>query len=94
MDTKLAKARDLIRQHPYLIWYSKNYDGFDEKVIVEAVLNYGSWQITQKLFSILGLPRTAQTFNELNSQKRCNLHPLARNYFSLYFTHYAYRNLN
>lgn len=93
MDSNLAKARDLIRQHPYLIWYSKNYGGFDEKVIVEAVLNYGSWQTTQKLFSILGLSRTEQIFNKLNSQKRCNLHPLARNYFSLYFARYAHQSL-
>jgi len=38
MDKKLDRARDIIRNDPSLIWYTKSYDQLDIRSITEAVL--------------------------------------------------------
>lgn len=86
---KINQLRDLIKQKPALIWYTKNYDSLSKESIVEAVLNYGSWDDFKKTESILGVKELASVFNELKSHKRSNLHYLANNYFSLYFDKYV-----
>ena len=57
--------------------------------VVEAVLNYGSWDQTQKLISILGVDQAANLFAWHKSQPLTNLHPLAINYYSYYFARHA-----
>lgn len=88
-NDQLKSAQDIIRQDPSLIWYTKSYDTLDIRSVVEAVLNFGTWQQTQHLISILGMDASAQLFAWHNSQPRSNLHKLARNYYSLYFARYA-----
>lgn len=86
----LDQARDLIRDNPSLIWYTKNYDELHDKSIVEAILNYGSWEETKKLFEIMGIDRVAEIFRGLVGGERSNLHYLARNFYKLYFDRHAY----
>lgn len=86
---QLKAAQDIIRQDPSLIWYTKSYDTLDIRSVVEAVLNYGSWEQTQHLITILGMDKTAAIFAWHNAQPRSNLHKLARNYYSHYFNRYA-----
>jgi len=86
---QLEAARDIIRQDPSLIWYTKSYDTLDIRSVVEAVLNYGTWQQTQDLIRILGMDQTAELFAWHNSRPRSNLHKLARNYYLHYFTRHA-----
>lgn len=88
-EDQLNQARDMIRQDPGLIWYTKSYDTLDIRSVVEAVLNYGSWEQTQQLISILGMDKTAELFAWHDSQPRSNLHRFARNYFKYYFDKYA-----
>lgn len=78
-----------IKEKPYLIWYSKNYNGLSEKSIIEAVLNNGNWDDINKLNEILGLKKMQLLFNDLGSQKRVNLRKQTVNYFSKYFKKYA-----
>lgn len=78
-----------IRERPYLVWYTKNYDNLSEEAIVEAVLNYGSFKDVKEMFSILGIKRTAEIFRKKITRKRCNLRPEIKNYFFLYFDKYA-----
>lgn len=87
--TALTEARNIIRQNPYLIWHTQDYDQLNIEAIAEAIFNYGSWDQFQKLCSILGVVELGKIFFSLNSQSRCNLHKLAQNYFSLYFAKYA-----
>lgn len=86
---QLKSAQDIIRQDPSLIWYTKSYDTLDIRSVVEAVLNYGTWEQTQHLIIILGMDKTAEIFAWHNAQPRSNLHKLARNYYSHYFDRYA-----
>jgi len=35
----MTKLQEFIKNKPYLIWYTKNYDNLSEKAIVESILN-------------------------------------------------------
>ena len=89
MDADLNKARDIIRQNPGLIWYTKNYDHLSPEAITEAILNCGSWDNFQELRTLLGTKVLADIFSKLALQKRGNLHYLAKNYFTYYFAKYV-----
>jgi hypothetical protein len=88
-DDQLKAAQDVIRDDPSLIWYTKSYDTLNILSVVEAVLNYGTWDQTQRLISIVGIDKMAKLFAWHNTQPRSNLHKLARNYYSHYFARYA-----
>jgi hypothetical protein len=89
MDTNLTKARDIIRRNPSLIWYTKSYGHLSPEVITETIFNHGSWNDFQELRVLLGTEVLADIFLKLTLQKRCNLHFLAKNYFTHYFAKYV-----
>lgn len=80
---------DFIRRRPYLVWYTKNYKHLSKEAIVEAVLNYGDFDDVKKMFSILGVKKTADIFRKQIRRKRINYDPKIANYFQLYFNKYA-----
>ena len=86
--------RDIIRNNPGLIWYSKNYDGFDEESVVEAVLNYGNWDEFIELKKTLGTEKLAEIFRVNAFRERTNYRDDVRQYFTLYFDKHAPRNTN
>ena len=72
-----------------MIWYVKNYDKLNDESIVEHILNYGDWKDVQKLFSILGIKKTAKIFRKQIRGWRTNYDKKIKNYFNLYFNKYA-----
>ena len=80
---------EFIKQKPYLIWYTKNYDGLSQEAIVEAVLNYGDFDDVQKIIQILGVRKVAAIFRKQAAMPRCNYDSKIKNYFSLYFAKHA-----
>lgn len=80
---------DFIKKRPYLIWHTKNFDNLSVDSIVEAVLNFGSWDDFEEMVKILGIKKTASIFRKRLKQKRCNYRPEIKNYFQLYFQKYA-----
>jgi len=85
----MTKLQQFIKNKPYLIWYTKNYDNLSEKAIAESIFNYGNWEDYNFLESSLGINKLNNIFNELKNQKRVNLGPQTINYFSNYFKAYA-----
>jgi hypothetical protein len=85
----MKELNNLIKNRPYLIWHTKNYDKLSQQAIIEAVLNYGSFDDFKKVVKILGIKKTATIFKKGASQKRCNYRPEIKNYFLLYFKKYA-----
>lgn len=83
---------DFIKERSYLIWYVKNHEKLSDESVVEHTLNYGDWKDVQKLFSILGVKKTATIFRKQTSGWRTNYDKKIKNYFSLYFNKYAQRN--
>lgn len=86
----LAKARNLIKKNPSLIWYTKAYDKLDIRSIAEAIFNYGTWRELNNLSKIIGIRKLSQVFAFLDNMPRNNLLPKVRHYFRLYFNHHAH----
>ena len=80
---------NFIKERPYLVWGTRNYDNLSEEAIVENVLNYGDIDDIKEMFSILGVKKSAIIFKKQISQKRNNYRPKIKNYFNLYFKKYA-----
>lgn len=80
---------DFIKKRRYLVWYTEDFKNLSKEAIVEAVLNYGDFNDVKKLFSILGVKRTADIFRKQTGRRRCNYYPEVKNYFNLYFKKYA-----
>jgi len=81
---------EFIKQRPYLVWYTKNFDRLSKESIVEAVLNYGDWDDVQKMLSILEIKKVAAIFKKRTRKGiRINYRPEVKNYFQLYFKKYA-----
>lgn len=87
--SKKKQAQELVKDKPYLMWYSKNYDNLSEKSIVESVLNYGSWKDFLQLEKIYGTSSLSVYFDQIINKKRVNLKPQTINYFTNYFKTYA-----
>lgn len=84
------KTSDIIKNKPYLIWYTKNYDKLNDAAVVEAVLNYGDWEDVQGLIKLLGIKKIARIFDRQTKQRRCNYNDKVKNYFTLYFARHAH----
>jgi len=80
---------DFAKKRPYLFWSTNNFESLSEDIIVETVLNLGTWEDTQELMKILGIKKTAAIFQKKAGMKRNNFRPEIRNYFELYFKKYA-----
>lgn len=89
IQSKLQKARGLIKKKPYLIWYTKSHDILSEESIFEAVINYGDWDDFIKLQKIFGIKESYSLFKKAVNKKRSNIRPQTKNYFEKYFTEYA-----
>ncbi len=81
-----------LKSKPYLLWYVKDKSNVSPEAAVEAVLNYGDWDDTQKIIKILGMKKVAKIFKEKSKKSkvgRTNYRPEIINYFDLYFKKYA-----
>ncbi len=81
-----------IKQRPYLIWYTKNFDNLSPEAAVEAVLNYGNWDDVQGLIRILGMDKVAEIFRRKSKPDRFgrqNYRPEIIHYFKMYFDKYS-----
>ncbi len=83
------KLKDLIKKNKELVWYVKDTDSLSDWAIMEAFLNYGEWKDVMQMIDILGMKKAAKLFRSKIKQKRCNLRPEIKNYFTLYFNKYA-----
>ena len=80
---------DFIKARKHLIWYVKDYDKLNAEAIVEATLNYGTWDDVQTLIGILGMQEVAHIFREKSKPSpmgRQNYRLEIIRYFTLYFT--------
>jgi hypothetical protein len=89
-----AELKQLIRKNAHLFWYTKDSEkeNLPLAVVLEFFLNYAMQEEVKTLLKIVGKKKAAEVFfNQLNTSERVanNYDPLARNFFSLYFTKYA-----
>jgi hypothetical protein len=88
------ELKAFIRDHSALFWSipENKKENISEAALVETILNYGDLDVVKKLFSLIGLKKTATIFFESLGQserKRGNYHELTIHFFTLYFQRYA-----
>src|SRR3989338_6910714 len=59
---------NFIKERPYLVWGTRNYDNLSEEAIVENVLNYGDIDDVKEMFSILGVKKSAIILKSMNKE--------------------------
>jgi hypothetical protein len=91
---QLTQARQLIKDNPGLIWYTKNYDDLDAAAITEAILSFGDWKEVQALRRIFGWQELKNIFLDLTNKRRVNLRPETVHFFNLYFQRHVPANSN
>jgi len=84
--------QEFVKNRPYFVWWTSDYDKLSQDAIVEATLNSGNWEDVQELIRILGKEKVAQIFFEQSHKDRPNYHPKTKHFFALYFHEYAPRN--
>ncbi|OIO49935.1 MAG: hypothetical protein CO042_02030 [Parcubacteria group bacterium CG_4_9_14_0_2_um_filter_41_8] len=85
-------VKKFIKKRKYLIWWTKNHDKLSNESIVEATLNYGSWNDVQDLIKTLGIKKVARIFQKKSKPskaKRQNYSQKTKQYFTRYFNKYA-----
>jgi hypothetical protein len=84
-------VKEFIRKNGYLFWYTPEDKGekVTDELLVETVLNYGSWEQVHDLFEVAGLQNVAGIFRGMTGRKKLNYFPEIHNYFDLYFKKYA-----
>ncbi|MDI1355052.1 MAG: hypothetical protein PSX36_09040 [bacterium] len=60
-----------------------------DAVLVEFILNYGSWEAFCDLVKTLGMHKVAKLFNTQRTKKRTNLLPEISYFFKLFFKKHA-----
>lgn len=85
------KRKTLIKKYKSLFWYfdQAKLDTMCDEVLVEFILNFGSWTAFCDLIKTLGLAEVARIFKKLKSKKRKNLLPEIIYFFNLFFKKHA-----
>ncbi|MCL2110070.1 hypothetical protein FWH30_00565 [Microgenomates group bacterium] len=90
------KVKLFIKEKRDLFWYIQEprEDNVTDELLVETILNYGRMKDVWTLIELMGMQKVATTFRSMLSQgrKQNNFFPAVKNYFQLFFNHYASGN--
>ncbi len=83
-----------IKANSALFWHipAEKKSQISDDVLVEYVLNYGSWKQVQELMQVLGLRVVARIFSAHTAAPRHNYFREIVHYFTLYFKKHAVSN--
>ncbi|PIR42535.1 hypothetical protein CO058_03545 [candidate division WWE3 bacterium CG_4_9_14_0_2_um_filter_35_11] len=89
INSDIQKAREIVKNKPYLMWSTQNYNTLSPESILECVISYGNWDDFINLTKIFGMKKNSKLFELLKNKKRSNLRPRTNDYFSRYFKKHA-----
>lgn len=92
------KIQEFIREHSDLFWYTpkEQKENISKEFLVETILNYGDLTAVKQLMKIIGIKQSAKIFfnsTQLSDRRKGNFHELTINYFTLFFSRYAHRDI-
>ncbi len=77
---------DYIAKRSALFWSVGDLSKVTDVLLVETILNYGSWEDVKELIQLLGLSRTATLFrSSTEGRMRDNYFPEVKNFFTHFF---------
>jgi hypothetical protein len=85
------EVKKFIDDHNDLFWYSPapKSETVSDELLVESLLNYGTWEEVHDLFKVVGLQSVAAIFWGMKGRKKLNYFPEIHHYFDLYFKKYV-----
>ena len=93
METKISlnKRNRFLQKHKDLFWYmnKSKINEISDEVLVEFILNYGSWEDFLALKKTYGIVNLTEIFIKISTQQKSNLFPKIAHFFNLYFRRYA-----
>jgi len=88
------EIKSYIKEYSSLFWHipEEKKEDISHEFLVETILNYGDMIAVKRLFSLIGIKKTAQIFFKIintSTRRKNNLHEITINYFTLLFKRYA-----
>jgi len=85
------EVKKFIDDHGHLFWYSPppKSETVSDELLVETLLNYGTWEEVHHLFEVVGLQEVSAIFEGMVGRKKLNYYPEIHHYFELYFKKYV-----
>lgn len=86
-----AARRAFIHKHRELFWFTPEDKKMElsDDILVETILNYGSWEAVREIFELMGVARVAAIFSRQINRKRHNYFTEIAHFFRLYFNKHA-----
>ncbi len=92
MNINKKSIKQYIQEHQALFWSvpKEKKEEISEILLIETILNYGTWEDVMELFEVVGLHRAANIFFKASENRtRHNFLPQVENYFKIYFQRHA-----
>lgn len=82
---------EYIEQHSALFWYTPQdcKKDISDSLLVETILNYGTWEDCKELLQVLTPQRVAQVFFSVSDRQKGNYYPEIYNLFAHALRKYA-----
>jgi hypothetical protein len=76
---------EFIEKNKHLFWYIKpeKIKDIGNEVLVEFILNYGTWEDVKELIKILGYPELKRVYEGITDRKIGNYFPPVYNFLTL-----------
>ena len=82
----MSDREEFISKRASLFWSVGDLSKVSDILLVETILNYGSWEDVKELIQLLGISRTAKLFRDTTEGRaRDNYFPEVKNYFYVIF---------
>lgn len=84
-----SSLQDIIKSKPHLAWDIREKENLSDKSALEHILAYGDWDDYIAAERVAGIQALSGLFDKLTSEKRSNLRPETKNFFTRYFRAYV-----
>ena len=93
--THNQEIKEFIKEHSNLFWYTpeEKKEDISLELLLETILNYGTLKDNLKLIEIIGANKTLQILRKAEGRKKMNYYPEIYNFFTLYLSRNAQRDI-
>lgn len=92
------ELKNLITKNSHLFWFvpDNQKQNLSKESVLETIFNYGDINAVRDLLRIIGIAEANKIFIDLlnkSDRRKGNFHELTLNFFSVFFSQYAHRNI-
>lgn len=93
--THNQQLKAFIQEHSNLFWYTPKdkKEEISEDLLLETILNYGNLKDSLQLIKMIGTDNSLRILQRADGRKKMNYYPEIYNFFTLYLSRNAQRNI-